>query len=157
MNEEVNAGSLTDEEARCLDVLQRLLATLPDGIATLDVNRHPSGLICRLIPANKISAEFGIHYDVCVDVFFGNFGTTFEVDFGYKSANPDFVAALSFVEKIGQAVISGKCKERAGFAGIRGTVEVDGKPYRVTHFFHPRLFPKTIDYAPYSPDLPIAE
>jgi hypothetical protein len=151
MNElDVSTGTLAEEEADCLHVMERLLSTLSDGTARLDVKRNSSGLIFLLIPANKNSANFGLHYDGCVDVFFGDSGTTFEVEFGHGSQNADFAAALAFTEKVGRAVIAGRCNERAGFLGVRGTVEVDGKPYRVTHFFHFRLFPKTVSYAPYA-------
>ena len=145
----VSPGSLTDEELACLHVIERLLATLPEGAAKLETIRNPSGVIFQLIPANKNSANFGIHYDSSVDVFFGHYGTAFEVDFGYEKQLSDFDQALAFTEKVGQAVIAGRCKERAGFIGVRGTVEVDSKPYRATHFFHFRLFPKTVSYARY--------
>ena len=101
-----------------------------------------SGAVYYLKPSNDESAEFGIHYYGCVDVFFGKFGTTFEIDFGHGSPNADFAAASAFAEKLGRAVIAGKCKERAGFTGIRGAIEVGDTPYRTTHFFYFRLFPK---------------
>jgi len=138
-----------EREEQISHLMRDLLTGLPDGAATVGVRHDRSGAVYYLKPSNNKSAEFGIHYDGCVDVFFGKFGTTFEVDFGYGLPNADFEAALAFAEKVGRAVIAGKCKERAGFTSIRGTVEVDGKPYRATHFFYFRLFPKTIRYAPY--------
>jgi hypothetical protein len=140
-----------EREEKIARLMRDLLAGLPEGAATLEVTHDGCGAIFRLKPSNRESAEFGIHYDGSVDVFFGKFGTGFEVDFGPRSANPDFAAALAFAEKVGLAVIAGKCKERAGFTGIRGTVEIEGSPYRSTHFFYFRLFPKTIRYAPYCP------
>jgi hypothetical protein len=148
----VSLSSLTDEEKRCLELMQSLLSSLPDDAAQLTLKRNSSGLIFQLTPANKRSAAFGIHYDGCVDVFFGDFGTTFEVPFGTGQPMDSFDAALALVKRAGHAVIAGKCRERAGFAGVRGTVEIDGRPYRVTHFLHFRLFPKTLHYEPYVPE-----
>jgi hypothetical protein len=141
------------EESQLTQLIQNLLAGLPSGSATVEVKRNRSGLILILRPSNQGSAEFGVHYDGCVDVFFGKFGTTFELP--YESGLPkhsEFEATLSWAKAMGLAVIAGRCKERAGFFGVRGTVEVEGKPYRVTSFFHLRLFPRTFRYAPYCPE-----
>ncbi len=140
----------TDEKERIAHLMQELLAGLPEGTATLGVRHDRSGTVFYLKPSNKNSADFGIHYDGCVDVFFGSSGTTFELP--YESGLPkdaDFEATLSWAKAIGRAVIAGRCKERAGFFGVRGTVEVNGKAYGVSNFFHLRLFPKTFHYAPY--------
>ena len=138
-----------DEEEQVAKLMQQLLAGLPDGTATLGVRNDRSGTVFYLTPSNEKSAEFGIHYDGCVDVFFGRC-TTFELP--YESGLPkdaDFKATLSWARSVGLAVIDGRCRERAGFLGVRGTVEVEGKPYRITSFFHLRLFPRTFRYAPY--------
>jgi hypothetical protein len=130
-------------------LMQELLAGIPEGSATLGTRRDHSGIVFYLKPSNKKSAEFGIHYDGCLDVFFGKF-TTFELP--CESGLPkdaDFEATLSWAKAMGLAVIAGSCKERAGFFGVRGTIEVNGKPYRVSSFFHLRLFPRTFHYAPY--------
>ena len=139
-----------NEEEQVAQVMHTLLGRLPSGTATLEVKRNSSGLILYLKPANENSAGFGIHYDGCVDVFFGKFGKTFELP--YESGLPkdaDFEATLAWAKVVGLAVIAGNCKEYAGFLGIRGTVEIDGKPYGVTSFLHFRLFPKTFRYASY--------
>lgn len=143
-------GSLSDEEEQIARVMRDLLASLPQGVATLETNRGPSGMILQLRPANKKSAAFGIHYDGCVDVFFGR-GSTFELP--YESGLPkdaDFKAVLQWARAMGQAVIAGECKERFGFLGIRGTIRIGAKNvYRSTNFFHPRLVPKSVQYAAY--------
>lgn len=139
-----------DEEEQIAHLMRELLAGLPEGSATLGTKRDRSGTVFYLKPSNKNSAEFGIHYDGCVDVFFGKFGTTFELP--WESGLPkdaDFEATLSWAKAMGLAVIAGRCKERAGFFGVRGTIEVKEKPFRVTNFFHLRPFPKTFRYAPY--------
>jgi hypothetical protein len=142
----------TDEEEQIAHLMQQLLAELPGGTAALGVRHDRSGTVFYLKPSNKTSAEFGIHYDGCVDVFFGRFGTTFELR--CESGLPkdaDFEATLSWAKSMGLAVIAGRCKERAGLFGVRGTIEVNGKAYGVTSFFHLRPFPKTLHYAPYFP------
>ncbi|MGO9165316.1 MAG: hypothetical protein ACLPLR_06350 [Terriglobales bacterium] len=139
-----------DEEKQIASLMQELSAGLPEGAANLGVRRDHGGTVFYLKPSNQKSAEFGIHYDGCVDVFFGRFGTTFEIP--YESGLPkhaDFEATLSWAKAIGLAVIEGRCRERAGFFGVRGTVEVNGKAYGVISFFNLRLFPKTFHYAPY--------
>ena len=140
-----------DEEEQVAQVMHTLLGRLPSGAATLEVKRNSSGLILYLKPANERSAGFGIHYDGCVDIFFGK-GTTFELPYESGLAkDADLEATLAWAKVVGLAVIAGNCREYAGFLGIRGTVEIDGKPYVVTSFFHFRLFPKTFHYAPYCP------
>jgi hypothetical protein len=139
----------TDEEEQIARLMRELLDGLPEGTATLGVRHDRSGTVFYVRPSNKKSAEFGIHYDGCVDFFFGR-STTFELP--YESGLPrdaDFEATLSWARAMGLAVIAGRCKERAGFLGVRGTVEVEGKPYGVINFFHLRLFPRTFRYAPY--------
>ena len=59
-----------DEEEQVAKLMQQLLAGLPDGTATLGVRNDRSGTVFYLTPSNEKSAEFGIHYDGCVDVFF---------------------------------------------------------------------------------------
>jgi len=132
----------TDEEDQIAHFMQELLAGLPGGTATLGVRHDRSGTVFYLKPSNKKSAEFGIHYDGCVDVFFGS-GNTFELD-----GNVDEL--LELVRPLALAVISGRCEQRFGFLGVRGKILLDGgKVYRCTDYFHPRLYPKTVRYEPY--------
>ncbi len=136
-----------EESGRLLKLFEELLDSVPEGTATLGSKRtkNDDGTIIWLTPANKCAAEFGAHSEdgvlSLIDVFFGS-GTTFEL-------GCDVDEVLNLVRRLGLAVISGRCEERFGFVGARGTIEVDGKPYRVSNFFHLRLFPKTIHYAPY--------
>lgn len=154
MSEQIQ-GSLSDEEEQIARVMRDLLGSLPEGAATLEIKRDPSGVIFRLRPANKRSAAFGIHYDGCTDVFFGR-GTTFELPL--ESGLPkdaDFEAIMQWARAMGQAVIAGECKERAGFLGVRGTIWVNRKAFRVTSFIHFRLLPRTFHYAPYHAQGPV--
>ncbi len=137
-----------DESGRLLKLFQELLDSLPEGTATLESKRtqNDDGTIIRLAPSNPRAAQFGAHteYTGFIDVFFGS-GTTFELE------NRDVNELLDLVRRLGLAVISGKCEQRFGFLGIRGQIQLDGeRGYRCTHYFYPRLFPKTVRYEPYS-------
>jgi hypothetical protein len=141
-----------DESSRVLQLFEEMLRILPQGAATLESKRtkNDDGTIFWLTPANKHAAEFGAHTEdggmSLIDVFFGS-GTTFELE------NEDVVELLDLVRRLGLAVISGRCEERFGFLGVRGKIRVDGeKVYRCTHYFYPRLYPKTVYYDPYSPE-----
>jgi hypothetical protein len=140
-----------DESGRLLKLFQELLDSLPEGTATLGSKRtkNDDGTIIWLTPANKCAAELGAHSEdgglSLIDVFFGS-GTTFEL-------NGDADELLELVRRLGSAVISGRCEERFGFLGVRGKIQMDGgKVYRCTHYFHPRLYRKTVRYEPYHHD-----
>ncbi len=140
-----------DESGRLLKLFQELLDSLPEGTATLGSKRtkNDDGTILWLTPTNKCAAELGAHSEdgglSLIDVFFGS-GTTFEL-------NGDVDELLELVRRLGLAVISGRCEERFGFLGVRGKIQMDGgKVYRCTHYFHPRLYPKTVRYEPYDHD-----
>jgi hypothetical protein len=135
-----------DENGPLLKLFQDLLSALPHGAAVLESKRtHDDGTIFRLVPTNPRAAEFGAHTvdGLCpIDVFFGS-GTTFELD-GNDGES------LDLVRRLGRAVISGRCEQRFGFLGVRGRIRTDeGKVYRSTDLFHPRLYPKTLRYEPY--------
>lgn len=139
-----------DESNRLLDLFQELLDSLPAGTATLESKRtqNDDGTIIRLMPSNRHAAQFGAHTEdgalSLIDVFFGS-GTTFELE-------GDVNELLALVRRSGLAVISGRCEERFGFLGVRGKIQMGGgKVYRCTHYFHPRLYPKTVRYKPYDP------
>jgi hypothetical protein len=139
-----------DDDGRVLNLCQELLRALPQGVATLESKRtqRDDGTIIRLVPSNPRSAPFGVHTEddnyLLVDVFFGS-GTTFELE------DRDRGELLALVRRLGLAVISGRCEERFGFLGVRGEIRVKEKPgYRSAHYFHPRLFPKTVQYEPYA-------
>ena len=143
-----------DEEEQVAKLMQELLAGLPDGTATLGVRHDRSGTVFYLTPSNAKSAEFGIHYDGRVDVFFGRC-TTFELP--YESGLPKGKADFKAYVVVGE--IRGACRDwlavarsARAFSAIRGTVEVDGKPYQhiTSSVFHFRLsLPRTLRYAPY--------
>jgi len=137
-----------DESGRLLKLFQELLDSLPERTATLESKRtqKDDGTIIRLVPTNPRAAQFGAHTEdgisSLVDVFFGS-GTTFEL-------NGDVDELLERVRRLALAVISGRCKQRFGFLGVRGQIRLDGEPeYRCTDYFHPRLYPKTVRYEPY--------
>ena len=141
-----------DESSRVLQLFEEMLSSLPQGSATLESKRtkNDDGTIIWLTPANQHAAEFGAHTEdgglSLIDVFFGS-GTTFELE------NGDVDGLLELVRRVGLAVISGKCEERFGFLGVRGEIQMDGeKSYRCTHYFYPRLYPKTVRYEPYCPE-----
>jgi hypothetical protein len=138
-----------DESGRLLKLFQELLDRLPEGTATLESKRtqNDDGTIIRLVPTNPRAAQFGAHTEdgglFLIDVFFGS-GTTFELE------NRDVGKLLELVRRLGLAVISGRCEQRFGFLGVRGKIRLDGAPgYRCTHYFYPRLYPKTVRYEPY--------
>lgn len=138
-----------DAHARVTQLFQELLGSLPQGTAVVESERtrNDDGTIIRLVPANKRAAQFGAHTDdghpFLVDIFFGS-GTTFELE------NQDADELTGLVRQLGLAVISGKCEQRFGFLGVRGKIQLNGKAgYRATHYFYPRLFPKTVRYDPY--------
>ncbi len=139
-----------DAHARVLKLFQGLLESLPPGMAVVESERTPNddGTIVRLVPVNKRAAQFGAHtgdgHPFLVDVFFGR-GTTFELE------NQDADELMGLVRRLGLAVISGKCEQRFGILGVRGKIQLDGDAgYRATHYFYPRLYPKTVRYEPYS-------
>jgi hypothetical protein len=136
--------------ARVTQLFQKLLGGLPQGTAVVESERtrNDDGTIIRLVPANKRAAQFGAHIEdghpFLVDIFFGS-GTTFELE------NQDVDELMGLVRQLGLAVIAGKCEQRLGFLGVRGKIQLDEKAgYRATHYFYPRLFPKTVRYEPYS-------
>lgn len=138
-----------DAHARVLQLFQDLLGSLPQGTAVVESERTPNydGTIIRLVPANQRAAQFGVHtwdgHPFLVDIFFGS-GTSFELE------NQDTDELIGLVRRLGLAVISGKCEQRFGFLGVRGKIQLDGEPgYWATHYFHPRLYPKTVRYEPY--------
>jgi hypothetical protein len=138
-----------DAHARVLQLFQELLASLPQGTAVVESERtrNGDGTIIRLVPGNKRAAQFGAHTEdgqpFLLDIFFGS-GTTFELE------NQDVDELIGLVRRLGLAVISGKCEQRFGFLGVRGRIRLDGETdCRATHYFYPRLYPKTVRYEPY--------
>jgi len=141
---------------RLMAVFRGLLEAIPEGIATLGSTRTKKndGTIVWLKPSNRRAAEFSAHIEdgnsSLVDVSFGT-ATTFELPVESLLPNDaSFETILDTVRAMGSAVIAGQCKEYLGFLGVRGTVQIaNQKPLRVTSFFHPRLVPKLVQYAPY--------
>jgi hypothetical protein len=141
---------------KLIAVFRELSGRLPEGAASVGSERTRSddGIIVRLKPTNKRAAQFGAHIDDglsnIIDVSFGA-ATTFELP--VESLLPDdasFEVMLDTVRAMGLAVIEGRCQEYFGFIGIRGTIHVGNeRPRRMTTFFHLRLFPKLVRYAPY--------
>lgn len=147
-----------DDSGRLLELFDDLLNLLPPGTATLESMRteKDDGTIIRLKPANQRAAEFGAHIEdgglSLIDVFFGG-GTTFELPWEAKlPESADIDAILGIVRGLGLAVIAGRCEERFGLLGVRGKIQVDEtNVYRSTHYFYPRLYPKTVQYEPFCP------
>jgi hypothetical protein len=142
---------------RVIRLFEDILATLPAGVADLDARRtrDGSGTIVFLQPKCKRSAVFSIHVDDhlnLIDVSLGDY-TTFELSSEADLPNgANFDLLLATAKEMCFAVIAGRCEHRFGLLGIQGTIRVDEqKIYRGTNFFHPRLIPKVVHYAPYYP------
>ena len=142
---------LTGERAARLDALfQGLLEEMPPGTASVESRRGKNYVdsVISLKPCNARAAAFWVHIQdewPGVDASFGS-GTTMEL------SDKSFDTIVGLVKQLASAVIAGRCEERFGFLGIRGTIRVDATKFcRTTDFFHPRLFPKTVHYEPYSP------
>jgi hypothetical protein len=151
------AAAAPDELAsRLMTVFRGLLQTIPDGAAKLGSTRTTKndGTIVWLKPSNRRAAEFSAHIEdgnpSLIDVSFGT-TTTFELTGGSAlPSDASFETILKMVREIGLAVIAGECRGYLGFLGVRGTIHVGSqKPLQVTSFFHPRLIPKLVQYAPY--------
>lgn len=135
-----------------------MLGGLPPGTATVGSKRteHDDGTVVWLKPSNRFAAEFSAHIEdgnpSLIDVSFGS-GTTIELPWESKlPSDATFEMVLGEVRELVLAVAAGRCEERLGILGIRGTIRVDAENvYRSTHYFHARLFPRTIHYEPYSP------
>ena len=139
----------TGERAACLVALfQGLLEGMPPGTASVESRRGKNYVdsIISLRPCNARAAAFWVHLEdewPGVDVSFGS-GTTMEF------SDTSFETIVGLVKQLASAVIAGRCQERFGFLGVRGAIRVDATHvYWATDFFHPRLVPKTVRYAPY--------
>jgi hypothetical protein len=138
-----------DKGQRALRLIQELLADLPDGVAFVEASRTDdgSGTIVSLIPTNTTSAPFSVHTDDnlnLIDVSLGKY-STFEL-----SDDIEFNSALATTRDLCLAVMAGRCEQRFGFFGIRGTIRVDDqRVYSATSYFHFRCLPKVVFYEPY--------
>jgi hypothetical protein len=143
-------NELPDEKGqRVLRLIQELLADLPDGVASVETRRADdgSGTIVSLTPTNTTSAPFSVHTDDglnLIDVSLGTY-STFEL-----SDDSEFDSALATTRDMCLAVMAGRCEQRFGFFGIRGTIRVDDQRlYCATSYFHFRFLPKVVFYEPY--------
>jgi len=142
---------------RLVGLFHELLDGLPPETATIGFKRtrNDDGALVWLKPSGQQAAEFSAHIDdehtSLIDVSFGS-GSTFELPCEAKlPSDATFEMVLGVVRDLALAVVAGRCEERFGFLGVRGTIRVDEtNVFRCTHFFYPRLFPKTIHYLPYS-------
>lgn len=137
-------------------MFQALLTTLPPGTATVESRRtkNDDGTIVWIKPSSKRAAVFSAHLEdghpTLIDIGFGS-GTTLELPWEAKlPSDATFETVLKAVRGLALAVVHGRCEERLGFLGIRGTICVDANDvYRCTHYFYPHLFPRTVRYEPY--------
>jgi hypothetical protein len=151
------SADIPDKDGRRVaQLFEDVLATLPAGAATLETRRthDDRATIITLKPSNKKSSAVSVHMEdggKFVDVSLGEL-TTLEFPWeAHLPKDPSFDLVLEEMKKICLAVIAGHCEHRFGFLGIRGTIRVGGEVYRCTHFFYPRLCPKTVRYEPYLP------
>jgi hypothetical protein len=145
-----------DKLGQLLLVFQELLSGVPPDAATTGYCRtkNDDGTIVWLQPSNQRAARFSAHVEdnnfCLIDVSFGS-ETTFEFPTeSYLADDATFEMMLEAVKAMGMSVIAGKCQERFGFLGIRGTIDVGRqRPLSMTSFLHPRLFPKVVRYQAY--------
>jgi len=140
----------SEERTACLVALfHGLVEGMPAGTASVESKRGKNYVdrIISLVPCNPRAAAFWVHIEnewPGIDVSFGS-GTTMEFN------DASFEAITGLVKQLASAVIAGRCEERFGFLGVRGAIRVDAvNVYWATDFFHPRLIPKTVHYAPYT-------
>jgi hypothetical protein len=146
-----------ENSGRLIGLFQALIDSLPPGTVSLGSRRtkNDDGTIVWLSPSNKQAAEFSAHLEDgnsgLVDVSFGRGGTTLELPWEARlPSDASFDTILEVVKNLALAVIAGRCEERFGFLGVRGTIRAEASNiYRSTHFFHFHLFPRTVRYVPY--------
>jgi hypothetical protein len=141
---------------RVVRLFEEILSDLPAGVAVLEARRalDGSGTIVSLTPSCKTAATFTAHTDDRLNLIDIGMGyTTFELPWeGGLPNDASFDLLLERAKEMCLAVVAGRCEHRFGFLGIRGTIRVDEtKTYRVTDYFHLRLNPKVVRYAPYNP------
>jgi hypothetical protein len=143
-------------EEELVIVFNELLAELPPNTAVVDVKSvPPSGTVVKLVPHNPAAAAAWAHAENglgVIDFGFGEYGPTFELPI--ESANPqaDKKELLQEVGEMCRAVIVGNCQHRRGFFGITGSIQVHGRPYRITDLLIIRPKPPlrgTRKYEPY--------
>jgi len=147
---------------RLAKVFEDLLNTIPRGSATIQRSRTPAndGTLLWLKPSNPEAAEFSAHIEdnnsSLIDVSFGS-GTTLELPIEANlPEEASFGDMLQVVRELGAAVVAGRCHERFGWLGIKGTICVDAQStYHSTRYFHLHLMPRTVHYRRYCNDLPV--
>jgi hypothetical protein len=125
--------------------------------ATAEMSQLPSENIVRNFVDNETYPSTNRQYrqgglpkcNICCYMGY----TTFELPWeGGLPNDASFDLLLERAKEMCLAVVAGRCEHRFGFLGIRGTIRVDEtKTYRVTDYFHLRLNPKVVRYAPYNP------
>lgn len=139
--------------------LKQLLSELPRDAASLEVGSVPrtgNGVWVTLKPANPAAASIGAYAENGLDMIyfgFGEYGTTWELPFEGYSPNANKEELLREVEDMSRAVMAGNCEHSRGLLSIRGSIQVGGRPYRVTDCLVFRAVPPlrgTRKYEPYS-------
>ena len=138
--------------------LKQLLSGLPPNAASIKVENVPrtgKGVWVTLKPANPAATSIGAYAENGLDMIyfsFGDYGPTWELPIEGYSRNAGKEELLREVEDMSRAVIAGNCEYSRGLLSIRGRIQVDDCPYRVTDFFVFRALPPlrgTRKYEPY--------
>jgi hypothetical protein len=130
-------------------LLQRLLAELPSGIASLDVKAVSAGTLAVLKPTNRASACITTHAEnglPLIDFSFGEYAPTWELPLEGHNRNANKRQLLLEVEELCRAVIAGHCEHTRGFLSVSGEIRVEGRPYRVREMLVWRVKPTNQDF-----------
>jgi hypothetical protein len=134
------------------DMLDRLIAELPPGTATLNVRpvQKGRGTVIEIVPANPESADFGVHCDES-DFFSFSFGKVSGWEWPYERRYQyDEKDTFAEVEEMSRAIVAGNCEEVRRWFSRTGRIFVEGYTYKMTDL--PK-FPRppfgTTRYAPY--------
>lgn len=139
--------------------LKQLVSELPPNAASLEVGSVPrtgKGVWVTLKPANPAAASIGAYAENGLDMIyfsFGDYGPTWELPIEGYNCDASKEELLREVEDMSRAVMAGNCEHSRGLLSIRGSIQVGGRPYRVTDFFVLRAIPPlrgTRKYEPYS-------
>ena len=143
-------------EEELVALFARLNGELPPGVSSLNVNHTSSmGVVLRLIPSNPKAAEVWVHAENGfgrVDIGFGDYSPTWELPIEGENPGANKQELLEELAAMCKAVIAGNCQHHRGFLSVSGSIQVDGRPYKVTHLPELRTKPPlhgTRKYDPY--------
>jgi hypothetical protein len=142
-------------EDEAVALLQKLLAELPSGVASLDVKNVSGGTVAVLKPTNGGSACVALHAEnglPLIDFSFGEYAPTWELPLEGRNRDANKIALLLEVEGLCGAVIAGQCEHKREFLSVSGEIRVAGPPYKCREMLVWRVSPPlkgTRKYEPY--------